>query len=155
MLNKATFAELLKKLVESAPDEHFDTPPQDLSVPVVKKFEDEKMESIEVLYCAPLEADAHGEAMTENEIRKMVDNFNTNIHKIKGNFGHAVNTDQFSPMKAWVNECDCMIGDEFVPEGLPLVKLKFHDPELWQKRKDGVFKGISIGARGRRVPLED
>jgi len=155
LLNKANLVELFKKFLDSSPEVESDTTAIELAVPVIKKFEDEKMESIEVLYCAPLEADAHGEAMTEGEIRKMVDNFNTNIHKIKGNFGHAVNTDQFSPTKAWVNECDCMIGDEFVQEGLPLVKLKFHDPELWQKRKDGVFKGISIGARGRRVPLED
>lgn len=155
MLNKAKIIELFKNFTESLPDQDFDTENKDPFLPVVKKFEDEKMESIEVLYCAPMEADAHGEAMTEEEIRKMVDNFNTNIHNIKGNFGHAINTDQFSPVRAWVNECDCMIGDELVPEGLPLVKLKFHDPELFQKRKDGVFKGISIGARGRRVPLED
>ncbi len=153
--SKDALIELFKKFIESTPDEIPQDSPNDLSVPVVKQFEDEKMESIEVLYCAPNEADAHGEAMTESEIRKMVDNFNANIGIIKGNFGHAVNTDQFSPVRAWVNECDCMIGGELVQEGLPLVKLKFHDPELFQKRKDGVFKGISIGARGKRVPLGD
>lgn len=119
-----------------------------LSTPIIKQFDEELMESIEVLYCGPLEADAHDEGMDAAEIRKMVDNFNSNIHKIKGNFGHAVNTDKFSPVKAWVNEVDCTIGDHFVPEGLPLVKLKFHDNDLWNQRKSGLFEGISIGARG-------
>lgn len=151
-MNIDTLTELFKKFAET---NLFKVPAQTSElVPVIKQFEDEQMESIEVLYCAPLEADAHNEGMTEDEIRKMVDNFNTNITKIKGNFGHAVNTDKFSPLKAWVNECECLIGDQVVPEGMPLVKLKYHDPELWQQRKDGLFKGISIGARGIKVDSE-
>lgn len=156
MFNKESLVELFKKFLDTTSEEDL-THQKDNThklLPVIKQFEDEKCESIEVLYCAPLEGDAHGEGMTEVEIRKMVDNFNSNISKIKGNFGHAVNTDKFSPIKAWVNECDCVIGEETVKEGLPLVKLKFHDAELFQKRKDGVFKGISIGAQGRRNKVD-
>lgn len=157
MFNKESLVELFKKFLDTTSEDelkHSTEKPSNVNLAVIKKFEDEKMESIEVLYCAPLEADAHGEGMTEVEIRKMVDNFNANIDKIKGNFGHVINTDKFSPVKAWVNECDCIIGEEEVKEGLPLVKLKFHDPELFQKRKDGIFKGISISARGRRKKVE-
>lgn len=156
MFNKDSLVEVFKKFLDNTPESDLLQTKDNSNtlLPVVKQFEDEKCESIEVLYCAPLESDAHGEGMTEDEIRKMVDNFNENITKIRGNFGHAVNTDKFSPVKAWVNECDCTIGDEIVKEGIPLVKLKFHDPELFQKRKDGVFKGISIGAQGRRKKVE-
>lgn len=128
---------------------------KDESIPIIKKFEDEKMEAIEILYCKPMEADAHDEGMTEEEIRKMVSNFNQNIDKIKGNIGHIVNIDGFKPLKAWVNECDCYIGDEFVPEGMPLVKTKFTDVDLWEKRKAGLLKGVSIGARGVKVDISE
>lgn len=144
-MDKEAVTKLFTSLIEKAfPSKE----PQELSVPIVKQFDEELMESIEVLYCAPLEADAHDEGMTSLEIEKMVDNFNTHIHKIKGNFGHAVNTDKFSPVKAWVNPVDCTIGDQFVPEGLPLLKLKFHDQTTWEQRKNGLFEGVSIGARG-------
>ena len=81
----------------------------------------------------------------------MVDNFNQNISNVSGNLGHLKNTDKFKPVKAWVNEVDCYIGDEFVVEGTPLVKIQFYDPELYQARKDGILKGLSIGAMGRIV----
>lgn len=153
-MNEDSIVELFKSFIKSYFKSTSNEPQSADLVPVIKQFDNEKMESIEVLYCAPLEADAHDEGMTEDEIRKMVDNFNLNIEKIKGNFGHAVNTDKFSPVKAWVNECECLIGDQVVQEGLPLVKLKFHDAELWQQRKDGIFKGISIGAVGVKVDAE-
>ena len=43
-----------------------------------------------------------------------------------------------------------------VKEGQPIVKLKFSDTEigkyLWEKRKSGKLLGVSIGAKGKRVP---
>ena len=120
------------------------------TIPVIKQLEDEQMIAIEPMYCAPDVADAHQEAMTEIEIRKMVENFNKNIDKISGNIGHVVNTDGVKPVKAWVNECDCYIGDTFVPEGQPIVKMQFSDPTLWEKRKSGLLMGVSIGARGTK-----
>lgn len=125
----------------------------DNNIPVIKQFTEEKMEAIEPLYCLPDEQDLHKEAMTETEIRKMVDNLNKNIklNKVKGNIGHAVNTDKIEPLVAWVQECDCMIGDHLVKEGQPIIKMKFHDTKLWEARKSGVLMGVSIGARGQKV----
>lgn len=87
----------------------------------------------------------------------MVDNLNMNIQKgkVKGNIAHIANTDKIEPIKAWVNPVDCMIGEEFVPEGMPLIKMKFHDSELWDKRKTGILKGVSIGAKGYKEPVGD
>lgn len=123
-----------------------------IAVPVIKQFTEEKMEAIEPLYCLADTADAHKEGMTEQHIRKMVDNFNTNISNVKGNIAHIAMTDGFHPLKAWVNECDCMIGDEFVPEGQPIVKMKFTNEKMWEARKSGVLGGVSIGAKGKRIP---
>lgn len=124
------------------------------TLPIHKQFEEEKMEVIEIMYCPPEYDDLHGERMSEIEIRKMVENFNLNIDKIKGNLGHVKNTDKFKPIKAWVNEVDCYIGETFVSEGTPLVKNKFYDAELYQMRKDGILQGVSIGALGETTKGE-
>lgn len=154
-LNKDTLWELFKSfsgMKELTPSQQDSTPPQQPQT-VIKhnKFDEEQMQVIEVLYCPPEKDDLHGERMSDMEIRKMVDNFNENITNVSGNLGHMKNTDKFAPVKAWVNEVDCYIGDELVVEGTPLVKIQFNDPELYQARKDGVLKGLSIGAMGVKV----
>lgn len=121
----------------------------------ITKFNEEQMIAIEPLYCKPMESDAHDQGMTEEEIRKMVDNINTNINKISGNIGHVFNTDGFYFVKAWVNECECMIGSEFVPEGQPIIKVQFTDETLWSMRKTGQLQGLSIGALGVIVENEE
>lgn len=121
----------------------------------ITKFNEEQMVAIEPLYCKPMDSDAHGQGMVEEEIRKMVDNINTNINKISGNIGHVFNTDGFYFVKAWVNECECMIGSEFVPEGQPIIKVQFTDETLWSMRKTGQLQGLSIGALGVIVENEE
>lgn len=123
---------------------------EDVTNTVIVKFNEEEMIAIEPLYAMPMESDKHGEGMTALEIQKMVDNINKNIAKIKGNIGHMVNTDGYHFVKAWVNPCDCMIGEEFVPEGQPMIKVQFTDEKLWQMRKDGKLMGLSVGAVGSR-----
>lgn len=121
----------------------------------ITKFNEEQMVAIEPLYCKPMDSDAHGQGMVEEEIRKMVDNINANIHKISGNIGHVFNTDGFYFVKAWVNECECRIGSEFVPEGQPIIKVQFTDETLWAMRKTGQLQGLSIGALGVIVENEE
>lgn len=148
--------ELLKQVLTLLDDgaTPSEDPPEKLPLLKSEQFTDSKLQVIEVMYCPPEEADLHGERMSEIEIRKMVDNFNANINNIKGNLGHIKNTDKFKPVKAWVNEVECMIGDNYVSEGTPLVKIQFYDAELYQKRKEGQMMGLSIGAMGRTVTKE-
>jgi len=125
------------------------------TAPVIKQFDQDKMEAIEWLY--PLEEDdLHGEAMNLDEIKKMVTSLNeaNTSGKLSPNIGHVQNTDSWYLVKAWVNETDCYIGDTFVPEGWPLAKTQFVDKSLWEARKDGRLTGLSIGARGKRVTEE-
>lgn len=127
------------------------------NLPVIKQFEEEQMIAVEPLYIAPFETtgdiDGHDDIMYEPEIRKMVDSFNSNLEK--GNLGtkesHKQDVDYFTIEKAWVNECDCYIGEHFVPEGQPLVKTKFHDKDKWEERKSGELTGVSIGASAKSV----
>lgn len=121
----------------------------------ITKFNEEQMVSVEPLYCKPMDCDAHNQGMTEEEIRKMVDNINANIHKISGNIAHLFNTSGFYFVKAWVNECDCMIGSEFVPAGQPIIQVQFTDKTLWEMRKTGQLQGLSIGALGTIVSNPD
>lgn len=127
--------------------------------PVVKQFEEDEMVAIEPMYIAPYDTtgdvDGHDDAMDEVEIRKMVDNFNANLKKgnIKSSLNHIEFTEGFSVLKAWVNECNCYIGNTFVPEGQPIVKTKFHDVDLWKQRKSGELKGVSIGARAKAFEM--
>lgn len=136
-------------------DKNFGGTKKETPLQTIKKFNDEEMVAIEPLYALPMEADSHEEGMTLDEIRKMVENINHNIETITGNIGHVVDTNGFYFEKAWVNECECMIGDEIVPEGQPIIKVKFEDKELWEMRKSGQLQGLSIGAVGKRVENED
>lgn len=147
-MSSNAFVEGLTKLITK----HFGI---DKSLQQIIKFNEEQMIAIEPLYCKPMESDLHEEGMTEEEIRKMVDNINKNIDKISGNIGHAINTDGFYFIKAWVNECDCIIGDEIVPEGIPIIKVQFVDDKLWELRKSGKLNGLSIGALGSVVDNPD
>lgn len=127
------------------------------NLPVIKQFEEEQMIAVEPLYIAPFETtgdiDGHDDIMYEPEIRKMVDSFNENLEK--GNLGtkesHKEDVGYFTILKSWVNECDCYIGDHFVPEGQPLVKTKFRDKDKWEERKSGELTGVSIGASAKSV----
>lgn len=123
-------------------------------IPVIKQFNEEEQIAIEPMYCGPMQVDGHGEYMTEETIRGMVDSANDAIEKgkLSGGVFHKENLDEIEILKAWVNECDCIIGDTEVPEGQPIVKVKFHDTDLWNLRKEGKLRGLSIG--GKRKPLE-
>lgn len=114
--------------------------------PLIKQLDEEKMEAIEILYCPPEEKDLHGEWMSKETLIKMVEEIDSNRNTISANLGHYEDTSLITIEKAWMNPVDCIIGETFVKEDTPLIKMKFHDERLWQARKDGVLMGISIGA---------
>ncbi len=118
---------------------------------IITHFDEVEMVDIELLYINIGEVGAHGDGMLEQDIRKMVDNFNENIANIQGNIQHQTMTQGFKPVKAWVNEVQCTIGTTVVPEGQPIVKVKFFDKDLWEARLSGELKGVSIGATGQRI----
>jgi len=121
----------------------------DNTIPVIKQLDEEQMIAIEPLYCPPDEPDGHKEAMSVETIRSMVVSFNKAIEdgRLASNIDHNENVDGFHAIEAWVNPCECYIGDTFIPEGQPIVKMQFTDKDMWEKRKSGELKGVSIGGR--------
>jgi len=126
-------------------------------LPVIKQFNDDEMIAIEPMYTLPNVEDGHGESMDSETIYKMVESCNKAIAdgRLSGGLFHSENVQEIEILKSWVNECDCIIGETEVPEGLPIVKVQFHDEELWDMRKNGILKGLSIGAKGERVEVKD
>lgn len=136
---------------------------EDMQLPIIKAKDDELKQAIDVIY-EPFVPDAHGQWMSKETIRKACDNFNTNLEKghIKDNLYHSkdddgsvIECDRVETLKTWINECDCYIGDQFIPEGTWLGKFQYHDDGLWEMKKSGVLQGVSIGGRGRVITPED
>ena len=126
---------------------------------ISKKYQEEEMIAIEPLYINSDETDAHEDGITDEQLDLMVANFNKSIDNIRGNIHHQVMCDGFKPIKAYRMPLDVYVGDpndkdslSLIRKGEPVVEVKFHDQDLWEKRKSGFLKGVSIGAKGKRVP---
>lgn len=134
-------------------------------IPVVKQFNEEERIVIEPLYILPETVDGQGYTISLEETYEMVKSFNKANEEgiLQTSLFHSHKTDSFKILKAWVNECDCTIGGQLVPEGQPLVKLQFINDAAWELRKNGVEKdgehyelmGVSIYALAREVVEED
>lgn len=125
-------------------------------IPIIKAHDDEEMVTVEVVY-EPNVPDAHGQWMSCETVRKACEDFNTRLKegKIKTNLFHSFETDTFSIQKSWINEVDCIIGDQLVPEGTWLCSLKYHNTELWKMHKSGEVGGVSIRANGAVLIKEE
>lgn len=118
-------------------------------LPIVKQLDDEEMIAIEPLYIAIGDVDGVGDTYASEEVcRDMVASFNKAIEdgKMQGSYFHKMMTEDFTPVKAWLTETDCMIGETLVKEGQPLVKVKFNNEKAWEARKSNDLMGVSIGA---------
>lgn len=127
------------------------------TVPFIKQFNDEQMIAIEPLYIAPDEVDGHGWTADADVLREMTESCNKAIQegRLLSKYNHAEETDDFYFVKAWINECDCYIGNHYVPEGQPMIKTQFTNEEAWKKRKSGELCGVSIGAKGIWEEIND
>lgn len=124
---------------------------QEVDRPVVKQFQEEEMVAIEPLYCSVGELDGHGEYIPSiEEMRKMVNAINSaNEDKtLQSAIDHLQKTQSFQLNRAWVNECECIIGDTIVPKGMPIAEIQFKNKKAFDLRKIGKLLGLSIGARG-------
>lgn len=124
---------------------------------IIKQFDEEEMIAIEPLYVAIGDVDGIGDTYADPSVcYDMVKSFNEAIAegKLSANYFHKINTDDFTILKAWVNEVDSVIGDSEVKEGMPLVKIKFNNEKAWELRKSGRLKGVSIGAKASWEEVE-
>lgn len=154
---------VVKEYVESVGDQvmkaltsFFKKDEKEVDIPVIKQFQEEQMIAVEPLYALPDTPDGHGEAMSFETIVGLVDSANEAINKgkLSGGLFHQQNTEDIEILETWVNKCECTIGETIVEEGQPIAKVKFHNPKLWEMRKSGKLGGLSIGGRGKRVPVD-
>lgn len=106
----------------------------------------------EVVY-EPDTVDAHGEWMSAETIRKGCENFNENLSKgcIQSNLFHMEGTDKFTIEKSWINEeLDVIVSgsDQPIKAGSWVVKIQYHDDNLWALKKADLIQGVSIGGMG-------
>lgn len=142
-----------KKFLNNFVNEQKDTTTQ-----VIKQFDDDQMIAIEPLYVSVGEVDGQGDFIEDiQEMEDLVKSFNESNESgiLQTSLFHGHKTEAFKIIKAWVNQCDCYIGEELVPEGQPIAKIQFINEKAWELRKQGILTGLSIGARAQVEEVND
>lgn len=143
----------LMKTLDSFFTKHFGSSKENSGLPVIKQFQEEKMVAIENLYILPNDIDGQGYTIDLEETHSLVKSFNeaNDSGILQTSLFHTHKTESFEVVKAWVNPCECMIGDTLVEEGQPLVEIQFLNKAAWELRKEGTLMGLSIGAQATEV----
>lgn len=113
---------------------------------------EEKKISVDVVY-EPDVKDAHNNWMSAETLEKACEDFNKNLKEgnVSANLFHQENTDKFEIVKSWIHKgFDCTVdaSGEPVKEGSWLVETRFIDDKLWEAKKKGIVKGVSIFGYG-------
>lgn len=106
----------------------------------------------------PMVEDAHGNFMTEDEIRKAAYWFAKNSDKV--DLQHCFESaDGLSVVETYVAPCDMTIGDDTVAKGTWVLTVECANDTVWQAVEKGEFTGFSMGGFGKYreedVDLED
>jgi hypothetical protein len=115
------------------------------NVSIIKSLNEELQQ---VLYVAMQEGvDAHGDYVSEEDIRKAKENFNKQLMASRNlsNLFHIASTETFTVNESYIAPTDMSLNGHFVKKGTWLVNLEIHDENLWQLVKDGEVVGVSIG----------
>lgn len=109
---------------------------------------DEETHYVTGVVYEPMEEDAHGNFMTEEEIRKAAYWFAKNGDKvdIQHNFEEA---DGVTIVENWVTKSDTEIEGEKIKKGTWLITTEITDPDIWDKVQKGEFTGFSMGGIGK------
>ena len=119
------------------------------NIPVIKSLNEDEMIAIEQLYIHVDGVDGVGDIYSSPDVMvEMVESFNKAIEdgKLKANYFHKYNTEDFVVNKAWIVEEDTKIGETLIKAGTPLVENQFKNAKAWELRKSGQICGVSIGA---------
>lgn len=119
---------------------------------IEKQADKEEQISVEVVY-EPDVKDAHGQWMSKETIEKACENFNENLAlgEVSANLFHLENTDKFEIKKTWIHKgFDCVVAGsgEEVKEGTWIAEIHYKDDKLWQAKKQGIVKGVSVFGYG-------
>lgn len=110
----------------------------------VAKATNEELKQATYIVLVPDTVDAHGDIISEEEVRKACYNFNK--FSMQANLFHLVETSTFEFAESYIAPTDFQLGDRFVKKGTWLATVQCLDDGLWQLIKDGEITGLSIGA---------
>ena len=120
-------------------------------VPIAKALNEELKQGLYIVL-EPEVVDAHGDIISELEIRKACHNFNQSL--AQANLFHLLPTTSFSIVESYISPVEMQVGEQIIKAGTWLANLQFTDT-LWEAAKTGKFSGVSIGALGIREEIEE
>lgn len=119
----------------------------------VTKSTNEELKQVMFIAMVPDEVDLHGDITTADEVRKACHNFN--MHCMKANLFHLVETDTFTINESYIAPTDFVLGEKIVKAGTWLVNLQVLSDDVWTLVKSGNINGVSIGALASVEVLEE
>lgn len=122
------------------------------TVEIVKSVNEELKQATYVVL-VPNEVDAHGDTISEDEVRKACHNFNKYCKQ--ANLFHLAETDTFEFAESYITPTDLVLGDKYVTKGTWLAVVQAKDEGLWELMKSGDICGLSIGALGLKEDVDD
>lgn len=122
------------------------------SIPVIKSV-DTELKQATFLVLAPEQVDLHGDIYSAAEVRKACHNFNQWCNT--ANLLHLADTTSFNFVESYIAPSDMVLNETFVKKGSWLAVAQFHDDNIWQGVKDGIYTGLSVSARAKAETLED
>lgn len=100
-------------------------------------------------------ADAHGDAMSRDEIEKSCHGFGIRYAQGRGELGtnHQDSTSRAAivPVESYLAPADFYLGEQLITEGSWVMWSKVLDDELWKEVKAGTYTGYSFQGWGTRV----
>lgn len=122
------------------------------TVPIAKVDDEERL-VFGVVY-EPDVPDAHGDAMTGAEIRKMAHNFLRRYAQLHGELGtdhrKAAERAEVVPIESFIAPVDFQLGTQQVRKGSWLLGAKVLDEQIWKDVKAGKYTGWSFEGWGQR-----
>lgn len=119
----------------------------------VNKSTNEELKQVLYVAMCPDEVDLHGDVTTADEVRKACHNFN--MHCMKANLFHLVETDTFAIAESYIAPIDFILGEKIVKAGTWLVNLQVLSDDVWALVKSGNICAVSIGALASVEAIDD
>ena len=120
---------------------------------VLKQFSEGEEQLALGVVLIPDVYDLHNDIYSKEEVRMACESYNT--HCMKGNLQHAVQYEGMEVTKSFIQEVDCTMGDQAVPEGTWMLEAHFPDKLVWDTIKSKGFTGFSIGCWAQYENVED
>ena len=126
---------------------------EELGMQITKATNQDKMQATFVVL-VPDEVDLHGDTISEEEVEKACFNFNKSV-TAGPNLFHMTSTDTFEFLQNYIAPTDFMLDDKLIKKGTWLCTIQCKDTKLWELIKSGEICSVSIGALGRKHPIEE